>query len=815
MSDVLETRGVADLLGRLEDARCALADTTIEERVTALGRVAEGWLADGADLDATADAVALETGYAADMVAECLRRTLRAWSTRPLRQLLDRSLVAPGSIGTPPGLVVAVLAQNTPGLAVAPAFTALALGAAVLLKSARGEEAFAPRLAARIAAERADLGAACAARVWPGGHALEREVFARASRVVVYGPQEAIDAARVIAGERVVARGPRVSIAVFGEGGDPVESLAPVLAREVAFLDQRGCLSPQSILVAESIDRRGLAHGLAHELTRLETTWPRRSLSSSEASAFRRAVDETEARVLAGTCLELLGGVGHPWAVVVENDGALRPTPLDRFVRLHPFRDAAHLTTLLTPLAPHLECAALAAGESAHPALAEALRRTGAGRICAVGRMQDPPADWHAGGRRPVADLLTWSDTPRPPSTKEGKKDFLRFVAQTSEAPRGIEVDRARGSWVYAREGKRYLDLLAGIGVVSIGHAHPRVAAAVAEQSTRYTHVMVYGEDVLEPQVELAARLARRLPAELSVTYFTNSGAEAIEGALKLVRKATGRNRIVAFEGAYHGDTTGAMALGGNPFSRTPFEPLIGPVEHLPWNDVDALDRIDGETAAVFAEPVQAEAGVRIPAPDFLPQLAQRCRDVGALLVFDEVVTGLGRTGRWFGFEHWPGSQPDVIVLAKSLGGGLPLGAFISSPELSRCLATDPPLGHVTTFGGNPVSCAAGLAALDVLEEEGLPERAGAVGAAFVEDVRRAIGHGLRDVRGIGLLVGLEFETPARAAAFADACRTRGLLLGWTLHEDRVVRLAPPLNISRSDLAHAVAVFEAALGEGA
>jgi len=248
---------------------------------------------------------------------------------------------------------------------------------------------------------------------------------------------------------------------------------------------------------------------------------------------------------------------------------------------------------------------------------------------------------------------------------------------------------------------------------------------------------------------------------------------------------------------------------------REPFAPLIGSVGHLPWNDEAALSRIDETTAAVFTEPVQAEGGVRIPSADFLPRLAARCREVGALLVFDEVVTGLGRTGRWFGFQHWAGSEPDVLVLAKSLGGGLPLGAFVSSPELSRTLAHDPPLGHVTTFGGNPVCCAAALASLDVLEAGDLPARASSIGAAFRTRLSDLVGHGLTAVRGIGLLIGLELESPARATAFANACRAGGVLLGWTLHDDRVIRLAPPLTIAEDELDHALDVMKHALDRSA
>ncbi|MFM7143481.1 MAG: aspartate aminotransferase family protein, partial [Alphaproteobacteria bacterium] len=273
------------------------------------------------------------------------------------------------------------------------------------------------------------------------------------------------------------------------------------------------------------------------------------------------------------------------------------------------------------------------------------------------------------------------------------------------------------------------------------------------------------------------------------------------------------RERVLSFEGAFHGDTTGALALGGNPVYREPFRPLLPGLGQVPWNDLAALERIDETVAAVFAEPVQAEAGVRVPDPGFLPALAARCREVGALLVLDEVVTGLGRTGRWFGFEHWPGTEPDVIVLAKSLGGGLPLGAFAASPALMATLSHDPPLGHVTTFGGNPVCCAAALAALDVSTAEDLPARAARIGPELRGSLSALVGRGgLREVRGLGLLLGLEFESADATVRFVDRCRERGLLLGWTLHRDRVVRLAPPLVIGDEEIAIALDGISGALG---
>ena len=390
------------------------------------------------------------------------------------------------------------------------------------------------------------------------------------------------------------------------------------------------------------------------------------------------------------------------------------------------------------------------------------------------------------------------------------RQDFLRHVCQTSPSPLGIVVARAEGASVWDAEGREYLDLLSGMGVASLGHGHPEVVAAVRAQAERYLHVMVYGEMVQEPQVALARRLAELAPGELSVVYFTSSGTEAIEGAIKLARKATGRSRLVAFRGGYHGDTMGALSLCDSPTYRTPFEPLLADVEFLPFDRPEELGRIDERVAAVVVEPIQGEGGVRVPRPEFLPALRARCDATGALLVLDEVMTGWARTGAWFACQHW-GVVPDVLVLAKALGGGLPLGAFIGRPELMRTLSHDPPLAHVTTFGGHPLSCAAGLAALAVAEREALPARAAALGEAWRARLAASLGSVLREVRGRGLLIGLELATPEQTQAFCRAALSHGLILNWTLHRDTVVRLAPPLTLSAADSERALTAIEASL----
>ena len=391
------------------------------------------------------------------------------------------------------------------------------------------------------------------------------------------------------------------------------------------------------------------------------------------------------------------------------------------------------------------------------------------------------------------------------------RADFFRHIAQTSPAPIGVEIERAQGAWLYARDGRRYLDFISGIGVANLGHGNPAVLEAIARQAQRYLHVMVYGEYVLDAQVKLARRLAQLLPAGLDQVYFTNSGAEAIEGALKTARKRTGRSLFVAFDGAYHGDTMGALALAGNPGFRAAFEPLPGPVRHLPYGEIDALEAVDANVAAVVIEPVQAESGVRIVSVKFMHALRQRCDRAGALLIFDEVLTGFGRTGSLFALEHY-GVTPDIIVLAKALGGGLPLGAFCSSASILSVLANDPPLGHITTFGGHPLSCAAGLAALETLTREKLPERAGQTGEAIMDRLAQLASPAVTAIRGIGLLIGIELESAELTRQVAAKCIESGVIVNWTLNCDRVVRLAPPLTISEEEVDFALRIIEQSLG---
>lgn len=386
--------------------------------------------------------------------------------------------------------------------------------------------------------------------------------------------------------------------------------------------------------------------------------------------------------------------------------------------------------------------------------------------------------------------------------------DFLQYLCPTSADPLGLTIDRAKGCFLYTSEGRRILDFVSGIAVSNVGHGCPEVLLAILAQVERHLHVMVYGEIVQEAQVGLAKRLAEIAPGDLSMTFFCNSGAEAIEGALKLCRKATGRARIVAFEGAYHGDTLGALSIMGEPRYQKPFEPLLPDVDLLPFDTPEALHAIDERVAGVVVEPIQGEAGIRVPGPDFLPTLSARCREAGVLLVLDEVQTGIGRTGRWFASEHW-GVVPDCLVVAKAVGGGMPLGAFIARPELMRTLALDPPFAHVTTTGGHPVSCAAGLAALGVIEQRKLCENAEAMGSYL----RSAISdlEGVEEVRGLGLLLGVVLEDPSLTRAVVGLALERDLLVGDFLNAEGVIRIAPPLVVSRELCDRAVEVLAESL----
>lgn len=380
---------------------------------------------------------------------------------------------------------------------------------------------------------------------------------------------------------------------------------------------------------------------------------------------------------------------------------------------------------------------------------------------------------------------------------------FLRHVAQTSPAPLALEIVKADRCTLYDAAGKEYIDLIGGISVANVGHRHPRVIAAIREQLDAYLHVMVYGEFVESPQVQYARRLTELLPLSLNTVYFTNSGAEAAEGAMKLAKRATGRTGIVAFNHSYHGSTQGALSIMGDEYWRNAFRPLLPGIDHLAYNDWTSLDAITTNTACVIAETVQAEAGVLPPSPEWIKALREKCTRTGALLVLDEIQTGFGRTGQLWGFEHFD-IVPDILLLGKALGGGMPLGAFIANKQLMDTLTGNPVLGHITTFGGHPVCCAAGLAALQALTEEGWINSI----KPKEELVRGLLTHPrIKAVRTFGLWAAVEFDSFEWNKKVIDACIENGVLTDWFLFAPNCLRISPPLIISEEQIKKACEVI--------
>ena len=380
------------------------------------------------------------------------------------------------------------------------------------------------------------------------------------------------------------------------------------------------------------------------------------------------------------------------------------------------------------------------------------------------------------------------------------RKQFLAHVGQTSSSPMLVEVERAEGSFFYTPEGRRYYDLVAGVSVSNVGHANREVVRAVQEQAARYMHVMVYGELVEAPQVRYAARIASLLPGGLESVYFVNSGAEAVEGALKLAKRFTGRTELISMRRAYHGSTHGSMSMMGAPEGeewKGAFRPLLPDVQAIEFNDPAQLERITRRTACVLVEPVQGEAGVRVPRPGYLEALRRRCDEVGALLVFDEIQTGLGRTGELFAMQKY-GVVPDIVCLAKAFGGGMPLGAFIARHEIMDTLQSNPTLGHITTFGGHPVCCAAGLAALEYLLDHHVVEQVEAKGALYEELLQ---GHpAVREIRRSGLLLAVELGSSERLYRIMELFKQAGIMSDWFLFCDTAFRISPPLTISEEEV---------------
>jgi len=373
---------------------------------------------------------------------------------------------------------------------------------------------------------------------------------------------------------------------------------------------------------------------------------------------------------------------------------------------------------------------------------------------------------------------------------------FGRHIAQTSPFPISLEIKNASGCYLFSESGKKYIDLISGISVSNLGHCHPKIVGAVHDQVEKYMHLMVYGEYVQSPQVKLAGLLTSLLPESLDNVYFVNSGSEAIEGAMKLAKRHTGRKRILSFNNSYHGSTQGSLSLMGDNKLKNTFYPLLPDIAQLNFNKVEDLKLITSDVAAVFVEPIQGEAGVILPQGDFLLRLRKRCDETKTLLVFDEIQTGYGRTGKLFAFEHF-GIIPDILCLAKAMGGGMPLGAFISSRKIMSELAGNPELGHITTFGGHPVCCAAGYAALQVLLDEKIMDSVKWKHDLFLSNLKHK--H-IREVRGQGLLLAIEFDNFELNKKLIGECLKSGLIVDWFLFNMKSMRIAPPLIIEAEEI---------------
>jgi acetylornithine/succinyldiaminopimelate/putrescine aminotransferase len=384
---------------------------------------------------------------------------------------------------------------------------------------------------------------------------------------------------------------------------------------------------------------------------------------------------------------------------------------------------------------------------------------------------------------------------------------FQQHLAPTSSAPIGLHITRAEGAKLWEADGKEYIDLIGGISVCNVGHRHPKVVAAIKEQADEYLHIMVYGELVQSPQVQYAQMLAENLPSTLNCVYFTNSGAEATEGAIKLARRLTGRPHIIAARDSYHGNTTGALALMGDEYWRNAFRPLMPGVYHFGYNSKELLDGIDEQVACVVLETIQAEAGVIEPTKAWLKAVSEKCRAVGALLVLDEIQCGFGRTGKLWGFEHYD-ITPDIVLLGKALGGGMPLGAFIASMDMMSAFSDKPVLGHITTFGGHPVCCAAGRAALIALLEEGMVDSVAAKEALFHQHLQHPA---VKAIRSKGLLIAVELESSEAVITCLGKALKKGVFSDWFLFAANCIRIAPPLTISEEEIVQACAVIKQSL----
>ena len=384
---------------------------------------------------------------------------------------------------------------------------------------------------------------------------------------------------------------------------------------------------------------------------------------------------------------------------------------------------------------------------------------------------------------------------------------FLKNTAQTSESPRLIEIESAEGIYLYGPNGEKYMDLVSGFNVSNIGHRHPSVIAAIQEQLTKYMHVTVYGEFVQSPQVNFATELLQTLPPSFESVFLTNSGAEAVEGAMKIAKKYTGRREIIAAKQAYHGSTQGALSLIGNSEYQTAYAPLLPEIKFITFNDIADLAAITENTAAVIIEAIQGEAGVRVPSKEYMQALRHKCDQTGTLLIFDEIQTGFGRTGKLFAFEHFD-IKPDVLMLAKGIGGGMPLGAFVAAKAIMDVIKSNPMLGHITTFGGHPVSCAAASASLKVIQQNSLIDQVEKKASLIRSELDIPQ---IKEIRGLGLMMCLQLENFDQVYAVSNYCASHGIIIDWYLHCETALRIAPPLTITEQEIQEACKIIRAGI----
>ncbi|WP_018675912.1 aspartate aminotransferase family protein [Riemerella columbina] len=389
------------------------------------------------------------------------------------------------------------------------------------------------------------------------------------------------------------------------------------------------------------------------------------------------------------------------------------------------------------------------------------------------------------------------------------QQDFFKYQAQTTPFASGFEVDRAEGNFIFDKKGNAYLDFVAGVSANTLGHSHPKVLEAIKTQADRYLHVMVYGEYAQEKPVALCKLLAEATPEPLDMTYLVNSGAEAIDGALKLAKRYTGREEIIAFKDAYHGNTHGALSVAGNEYHKREFRPLLPMVNFIEFNKVSDLSKITEKTAGVVVETIQGAAGFVVPHPNYLKQLKARCEEVGALLILDEIQPGFGRTGKLFAFEHY-GIVPDILVMGKGMGGGVPVGAFMSSKEIMKSLSHSPKLGHITTFGGNPLIAAASYATLKEVLESGLMDEVEEKEQLF----RSLLIHPkIKQINGRGLMLAVNLENPDFTLKVASRCMEKGLIVFWQLYRNEYLRISPPLTITKEEIEKGCRIILEAIDE--